>query len=156
MSDHPEGKLCPVCGKDIGTWAVVRAPAPDRIRCPHCSQRLRYGATNAVIAVLVAVYAVAAVACAVLAMLVPVHDWVLKILAFFVAYLVVMQVIEHATAAFLRRNKPLEAVGPVADVPCSEAGWYPDPTGRFGRRYWNGVAWTEHVETHGLTAQDHL
>lgn len=25
------------------------------------------------------------------------------------------------------------------------AGWYPDPGGSGGRRYWNGQAWTEHV-----------
>ena len=24
------------------------------------------------------------------------------------------------------------------------AGWYPDPEGRVGRRYWDGTAWTEH------------
>jgi uncharacterized RDD family membrane protein YckC len=25
------------------------------------------------------------------------------------------------------------------------AGWYPDPAGSGGRRYWNGSAWTDHV-----------
>ena len=24
-------------------------------------------------------------------------------------------------------------------------GWYPDPSGRFDKRYWNGRAWTFHV-----------
>lgn len=27
----------------------------------------------------------------------------------------------------------------------SEPGWYPDPTGRFDRRYFSGRFWTEHV-----------
>jgi hypothetical protein len=26
-------------------------------------------------------------------------------------------------------------------------GWYPDPTGRFDQRMWNGRAWTFHVAT---------
>lgn len=25
------------------------------------------------------------------------------------------------------------------------AGWYPDPSGQFQQRYWDGAAWTEHV-----------
>src|SRR6476646_4551604 len=25
------------------------------------------------------------------------------------------------------------------------AGWYPDPSGRYEMRYWDGLAWTEHV-----------
>lgn len=29
------------------------------------------------------------------------------------------------------------------------ADWHPDPTGRYERRYWDGVAWTEHVWTAG-------
>ncbi|MEQ1737275.1 MAG: DUF2510 domain-containing protein [Rhodoglobus sp.] len=26
------------------------------------------------------------------------------------------------------------------------AGWYPDPTGAGGLRWWGGLAWTEHVK----------
>ncbi len=29
------------------------------------------------------------------------------------------------------------------------AGWYPDPSGRFEQRYWDGAAWTEHVVSGG-------
>jgi uncharacterized protein YxjI len=29
------------------------------------------------------------------------------------------------------------------------AGWYPDPTGYFEQRYWDGVQWTEHVSSGG-------
>jgi uncharacterized protein YxjI len=25
------------------------------------------------------------------------------------------------------------------------AGWYPDPSGQFAQRYWDGAAWTDHV-----------
>lgn len=25
------------------------------------------------------------------------------------------------------------------------AGWLPDPAGRFARRYWDGLRWSEHV-----------
>jgi type II secretory pathway pseudopilin PulG len=27
------------------------------------------------------------------------------------------------------------------------AGWYPNPAGGVGRRYWDGSAWTDHVES---------
>ena len=29
------------------------------------------------------------------------------------------------------------------------AGWYPDPSGAFEHRYWDGSVWTEHVATQG-------
>lgn len=34
------------------------------------------------------------------------------------------------------------------------AGWYPDPTGRFQFRYWDGTAWTAHVATKGAGSID--
>lgn len=46
----------------------------------------------------------------------------------------------HALAAVVRR--PIERLSP----PQAQAeGWYPDPSGRFDKRYWNGRAWTFHV-----------
>jgi Protein of unknown function (DUF2510)/Membrane domain of glycerophosphoryl diester phosphodiesterase len=34
--------------------------------------------------------------------------------------------------------------------------WYPDPTGRFDLRYWDGAHWTEHVARGGVQATDPL
>lgn len=31
------------------------------------------------------------------------------------------------------------------DIPHSPAGWYPDPQGSGGQRWWDGTAWTEHT-----------
>jgi len=31
------------------------------------------------------------------------------------------------------------------DAPLPPAGWYPDPEGGSGTRYWDGSAWTSHV-----------
>jgi hypothetical protein len=47
-----------------------------------------------------------------------------------------------------------ETTPAATDVPPSEqatpAGWYPDPTGRFELRYWDGTAWTDHgARRHG-------
>jgi hypothetical protein len=39
------------------------------------------------------------------------------------------------------------------DVP-PPAAWYPDPTGRWEHRFWDGVAWTDHVSRDGVAATD--
>ena len=40
----------------------------------------------------------------------------------------------------------------MSDIP---AGWYPDPSGRFEVRYWNGQAWTEHTARPRAAATAH-
>ena len=35
-----------------------------------------------------------------------------------------------------------------------DAGWQPDPFGRFHHRYWDGYAWTSQVATGGRTFTD--
>ena len=42
----------------------------------------------------------------------------------------------------------------VQQVNTTPAGWYPDPSGRFELRYWNGTAWTEHVARGGQQYTD--
>ena len=34
------------------------------------------------------------------------------------------------------------------------ADWYPDPTGRFDHRYWDGSAWTDYAARGGVQSQD--
>ena len=46
---------------------------------------------------------------------------------------------------------PVPAPAPVVTTP---AGWYPDPSGRFEMRYWDGSAWTEHVSRQGQQFTD--
>jgi hypothetical protein len=41
-------------------------------------------------------------------------------------------------------------------VSTAPADWYPDPTHRYERRYWNGAVWTEHVWAAGLQGIDSL
>ena len=36
------------------------------------------------------------------------------------------------------------------------ANWYPDPMGRHEMRYWDGLAWTDHVTTNGVQGTDPL
>lgn len=62
----------------------------------------------------------------------------------------------------LRRTHPrfAEAVlaGPPSPWPTVQVaptpGWHPDPSGRFPRRYWDGRAWTAHVESNGTPGHD--
>jgi Protein of unknown function (DUF2510) len=41
-------------------------------------------------------------------------------------------------------------------VGAAQAGWQPDPTGRFQYRYWDGTAWSQHVSTNGAQQSDPL
>jgi hypothetical protein len=47
--------------------------------------------------------------------------------------------------------EPAIQATPVSVTP---AGWYPDPSGRFEMRYWDGTAWTEHVARGGQQYTD--
>ncbi len=56
---------------------------------------------------------------------------------------------------------PIEVSAPAASAPVNPApvvttpaGWYPDPSGRFEMRYWDGTAWTEHVSRAGQQFTD--
>jgi hypothetical protein len=52
---------------------------------------------------------------------------------------------------------PVEAVAApvaVAAASATPAGWYPDPSGRYEMRYWDGDKWTEHVSRQGQTFTD--
>jgi hypothetical protein len=51
--------------------------------------------------------------------------------------------------------EPVQAVVQQAPVtPAVPAGWYPDPSGRFEQRYWDGTQWTEHVARQGQQYTD--
>jgi len=57
-------------------------------------------------------------------------------------------------AAAAGPDRTLPAAGPGASVPASQprpsglppAGWYPDPAGTHGRRYWDGATWTAQTD----------
>jgi len=38
--------------------------------------------------------------------------------------------------------------------PLLDAGWYPDPTGRYEARYWDGRKWSSHISHYGATGSD--
>lgn len=57
MSDS---RHCPECGNNIGILAVFKAPLPNRIRCPHCGQRLQHTPIRGLVAVALVLMAVGA------------------------------------------------------------------------------------------------
>jgi hypothetical protein len=57
-------------------------------------------------------------------------------------------------AAAAAAAAPAAAPAPAASVPTTPAGWYPDPSGRYEMRYWDGDKWTEHVSRQGQTYTD--
>jgi hypothetical protein len=45
-------------------------------------------------------------------------------------------------------DQPVDAPeAPEATAASPDAGWYPDPTSKEARRYWDGTQWTEHFDT---------
>jgi Protein of unknown function (DUF2510) len=61
---------------------------------------------------------------------------------------------ESVTASdtsFMEANEPSRAATSASMTP---AGWYPDPSGRYEMRYWDGDKWTEHVSRQGQTYTD--
>ena len=54
--------------------------------------------------------------------------------------------VTYATTTTSTSSSVGDAVAPAA--------WYPDPSGRFELRYWNGSAWTEHVSRNGQQFTD--
>jgi uncharacterized protein YxjI len=59
-------------------------------------------------------------------------------------YLVHRYIVAHAARmrAFRRAWQARRMTSPAT-------GWYPDPSGQFEQRYWDGSAWTEHVVSQG-------
>jgi hypothetical protein len=52
--------------------------------------------------------------------------------------------------------EPAPAVAERVAVAAADPDWYPDPTGRYEQRYWDGSHWTEHVTVAGQQGVDPL
>jgi len=59
-----------------------------------------------------------------------------------------------AEAAAEPTPAPAPAAPEPAPVVTTPAGWYPDPSGRYELRYWDGGTWTEHVSRAGQQYTD--
>ena len=59
--------------------------------------------------------------------------------------------IESAQPVVAAAAAPSNATVAITHTP---AGWYPDPSGRYEMRYWDGLAWTEHVSRQGQQFTD--
>ena len=58
---------------------------------------------------------------------------------------------QPVAASAAAASAPSNATVAITHTP---AGWYPDPSGRFEMRYWDGLAWTEHVSRQGQQYTD--
>ena len=47
--------------------------------------------------------------------------------------------------ALYRNSKALRKLRQLAASGAAAPGWFPDPTGHHGARYWDGAAWTDRV-----------
>ncbi len=39
---NEQGKICPICNKDIGIWTVIKTPLPNMMRCKNCKSKITY------------------------------------------------------------------------------------------------------------------
>ena len=53
-------------------------------------------------------------------------------------------------------TSPAMARPPLPPPPLLDPAWYPDPTGRYEARYWDGRKWTSHISHYGATGADPL
>jgi hypothetical protein len=101
-----DGKHCPSCSKDIGTWPIFKAGLPNLIRCPHCNARLTYSGTWPLIVLLVALSVLLAgaiyYAVGVLSL-----QWPANVIVFGAALLLLWIPVEILVASYLRNNKVL-------------------------------------------------
>ncbi len=65
-------------------------------------------------------------------------------------------IVSHQSAASLSAAASTSAMASTsaAASAAKAAGWFPDPTGRFTYRYWDGWSWTEHVDRNGMRSRD--
>jgi hypothetical protein len=61
--------------------------------------------------------------------------------------------IASSTATSTATSAASNTASSVGDA-VAPAAWYPDPSGRYELRYWNGSAWTEHVSRSGQQFTD--
>lgn len=67
--------------------------------------------------------------------------------------------IDAEIARLVRRREELRARAATRATPATaqataKADWYPDPSGRYSWRYWNGQEWTDSVARYGVTYKD--
>ena len=98
-----QGRNCPQCGRDIGMLAVIRAPLPDRIRCPHCKARLRYPDTGSILVLVIVLVLIALGVSIRLANGIGLTLWLV--------FVPLAVIIEGTSALYLRRYGKLEVVG---------------------------------------------
>ena len=98
-----DGRHCPSCLGDIGIWAIVKAPLPIFVRCPHCSARLAYrSAWGLLITACVVVFAIGIGMLYVLDAI-GVSNSVTKFVAVMTVLLVLWTLFEFVGAQYLRR-----------------------------------------------------
>jgi uncharacterized protein DUF2510 len=66
-----------------------------------------------------------------------------------VGYTCIIQMGPNMASVLLKREAAMLA--PPDDL---TAGWRTDPTQRFQQRHWDGLRWTQHVSTGGVTDTD--
>jgi len=107
------GGLCPACNADIGTWPIVAAGLPNRIRCPGCKARLKYVSAAGVIALAVFATLAPAFMLAAVLRLAGAQEWNFLALGMLLLFWLPTELL---TARYLRQHKTLARVS--GDLQC--------------------------------------
>ena len=108
-----EGKLCPLCNKDIGIWSVISASWPTRIKCPNCKSTLKYDIKiwrTLLIAILPLSIVLLFFSFGIIYFIFPNLEVILRIILSLALLLLLWLVFEWITALYVRKHKKLKIV----------------------------------------------
>ncbi len=82
------------------------------------------------------------------------NEWLIIIIGLLPIALIVALVVFLVSRSSRSTQTAPQATGSLTDSGATPAGWFPDPSGRHQRRYWDGISWTQHVNDNGQPGVD--
>ena len=109
MNLHENGKICPMCNKDIGILSIMFAGLPNRIKCKNCKAPVKY---KNIFWFTIIIFVIALILSGILVWKVIKeldNKSALELLSYLIPFLIIWYLIELFIALYLRLFKILES-----------------------------------------------